>query len=78
MPKIDGREALRRLRRDDNWTPVILLTQVGESTERAMALEEGPTTISTSPSTRTNWWPGYALFCGALALTSAPWLLPGG
>jgi DNA-binding response OmpR family regulator len=41
MPAVDGREALRRLRRAGNWTPVILLTQVGESTERAMALEEG-------------------------------------
>jgi DNA-binding response OmpR family regulator len=41
MPRMDGREALRRLRREGNWTPVILLTQVGESTERAMALEEG-------------------------------------
>jgi len=41
MPRLDGREALRRLRRAGNWTPVILLTQVGESTERAMALEEG-------------------------------------
>ena len=26
MPKIDGREALRRLRGENNWTPVILLT----------------------------------------------------
>jgi DNA-binding response OmpR family regulator len=41
MPKLDGRQVLRQLRREDNWTPVILLTQVGESTERAMALEEG-------------------------------------
>jgi DNA-binding response OmpR family regulator len=41
MPKIDGREVLRRLRQQDDWTPIILLTQVGESTERAMALEEG-------------------------------------
>jgi DNA-binding response OmpR family regulator len=41
MPKLDGREALRRLRRAGNWLPVILLTQVGESIERAMALEEG-------------------------------------
>ena len=41
MPVVDGREALRRLRRAGNWTPVILLTQVGESGERAMALEEG-------------------------------------
>ena len=41
MPRIDGREVLRRLRQSGDWTPVILLTQVGESTERAMALEEG-------------------------------------
>ncbi len=41
MPRLDGREVLRRLRQAGNWTPIILLTQVGESTERAMALEEG-------------------------------------
>ncbi|MEJ2748815.1 MAG: response regulator transcription factor [Anaerolineae bacterium] len=41
MPKMDGREALRQLRHEGNWTPIILLTQVGESMERAMALEEG-------------------------------------
>jgi DNA-binding response OmpR family regulator len=41
MPRLGGREMLRRLRRAGDWTPVILLTQVGESTERAMALEEG-------------------------------------
>jgi DNA-binding response OmpR family regulator len=41
MPKLDGREALRRLRQTGNWIPVILLTQVGEAAERAMALEEG-------------------------------------
>ena len=41
MPRMDGREMLRQLRRSGDWTPVILLTQVGESTERAMALEEG-------------------------------------
>ena len=41
MPRLDGREMLRRLRRDGNWIPVILLTQVGSSTERAMALDEG-------------------------------------
>lgn len=41
MPRLDGRETLRRIRRDDRWLPVILLTQVGESFERAAALEEG-------------------------------------
>jgi DNA-binding response OmpR family regulator len=41
MPRMDGRAALRHLRQNDDWTSVILLTQVGESVERAMALEEG-------------------------------------
>lgn len=41
MPRLDGREALRTMRQENNWTPVILLTQVGEASERAMALEEG-------------------------------------
>jgi DNA-binding response OmpR family regulator len=41
MPRLDGRAVLRELRQSDDWTSVILLTQVGESVERAMALEEG-------------------------------------
>lgn len=41
MPRLDGREVLRQLRQAENQTPVILLTQVGEASERAMALEEG-------------------------------------
>jgi DNA-binding response OmpR family regulator len=41
MPGPDGREVLRRLRRAGRWLPVVLLTQVGESAERAIALDEG-------------------------------------
>lgn len=41
MPCLDGREVCRRLRQDGNWTPVIMLTQVGDSSERALSLEEG-------------------------------------
>jgi DNA-binding response OmpR family regulator len=41
MPLMDGRETLRRLRQANVWTPTILLTQVGEASERALALEEG-------------------------------------
>ena len=41
MPRLDGREVLRQLRKAGNWIPIILLTQVGEASERAMALEEG-------------------------------------
>src|SRR3970282_255472 len=41
MPRMAGRETLRRLRKAKIWTPTILLTQVGEASERALALEEG-------------------------------------
>jgi DNA-binding response OmpR family regulator len=41
MPKLDGREVCRRLRAAGNWTPIIMLTQVGSPAERAMSLEEG-------------------------------------
>lgn len=41
MPVLDGREVLRRLRADGSWVPVVMLTQVGESGERAMTLDEG-------------------------------------
>jgi len=41
MPRMDGRTLLRALRQEDNWVPIILLTQIGDAFERAMALEEG-------------------------------------
>lgn len=41
MPRLDGREVLRRLRQAGDWTPVILLTRVGTPTERAFSLQEG-------------------------------------
>jgi DNA-binding response OmpR family regulator len=41
LPGMDGREVLRRARQERRQVPIILLTQVGESGERTMALEEG-------------------------------------
>lgn len=41
MPRLDGRGVVRALRARQDWTPVILLTKVGESHERSAALEEG-------------------------------------
>src|SRR5437660_4677457 len=41
MPGPDGREVLRRLRAAGRWLPVVLLTQVCESRERAIALGDG-------------------------------------
>ena len=40
-PGMDGRAVLRQVRLERREVPIILLTQVGESGERAMALEEG-------------------------------------
>ncbi|MCW4465747.1 response regulator transcription factor [Glutamicibacter sp. MNS18] len=41
MPFLDGRSLLRTLRQREDWTPVILLTVVGEADERSAALDEG-------------------------------------
>lgn len=41
MPRADGRQVLATLRRRQDWTPVILLTGVGESGTRADALDKG-------------------------------------
>lgn len=41
MPGLDGRAVCRRLRKEGNATPVIMLTQVGNATERALSLDEG-------------------------------------
>lgn len=41
MPHVNGREVLRQLRQQSDWLPVILLTNVGDANERAMAIEEG-------------------------------------
>jgi DNA-binding response OmpR family regulator len=41
MPRLDGRDVLRRLRGSGNWTPVILLTKVNTAAERVLSLQEG-------------------------------------
>lgn len=41
MPELDGRETVRRLRQANNWTPVIMLTQISATGEKIASLEEG-------------------------------------
>jgi DNA-binding response OmpR family regulator len=41
MPELDGREVCRRLRQAENWTPVVMLTQITATGEKIAALEEG-------------------------------------
>ncbi|MCE1174437.1 MAG: response regulator transcription factor [Propionibacteriales bacterium] len=41
MPRLDGREVVRALRQQGDWTPLILLTKVDATGERSAALDEG-------------------------------------
>jgi two-component system OmpR family sensor kinase len=41
LPKTSGRDILRQLRQNNNWVPVILLTQVSVPMERIVSLQEG-------------------------------------
>ena len=40
MPRLDGRELVRRVRSGGTWTPIILLTQVDAPYERVSALDD--------------------------------------
>lgn len=41
MPKLDGREVCRQLRKAGNWTPIIMLTKYDDPTDKVLSLEEG-------------------------------------
>ena len=41
MPELDGREVCRQLRQSQNWTPIIMLTQLSATGEKISSLEEG-------------------------------------
>lgn len=41
MPRLDGREVVRELRQQGDWTPLILLTKIDATPERSAALDEG-------------------------------------
>ena len=41
MPILDGRQVCRKLRQAENWTPVLMLTQIEATGEKISSLEEG-------------------------------------
>lgn len=63
MPRMDGRELVRRIRARGGWTPIILLTQIDVSHECSAALDEGATTTCRSPSTRRSSSPASGPSC---------------
>ena len=77
MPRLDGRETLRRMRGSGNWMPVILLTEVGDATERAMALEDGADDYINKPFEARNWSPASGLFYAGRNPASLPSACPG-
>ena len=77
MPRMDGRETLRRLRKAKIWTPTILLTQVGEASERRWHWKKGPTIILISHSIRMNCWRASGPYCDGPVPGNVRFLLPG-
>src|SRR4051794_27549405 len=49
LPGIDGIETCRRLRADDVWTPVLMLTARGELADRVAGLDSGADDYLTKP-----------------------------
>jgi two-component system OmpR family response regulator len=49
LPGIDGIETCRRLRAEDNWTPVLMLTARGALTDRVAGLDSGADDYLTKP-----------------------------
>jgi two-component system OmpR family response regulator len=49
LPGIDGFETCRRLRADDVWTPVLMLTARGETDDRVAGLDSGADDYLTKP-----------------------------
>ncbi|WP_371814110.1 response regulator transcription factor [Phycicoccus sp. HDW14] len=78
MPTVDGREVVRRLRAQADWTPVILLTKVGESHERSAALEEGADDYLNKPFDPRSSWPASGPCCVGPRPASVPSLLRAG
>ncbi len=49
LPGIDGTEVCRRLRADDDWTPVVFLTAADDEVDRILGLELGADDYLTKP-----------------------------
>ena len=65
MPRMDGRELVRRVRAGGAWTPIILLTQVNASYERVSALDDGADDYLSKPFDPAELAPGSAPSCAA-------------
>ena len=64
MPKMDGLEVCRRIRKAGN-TPVMMLTAKGETFDKVLGLELGADDYMVSPLMPRKWWPASRRCCAA-------------
>jgi len=72
MPRLDGRELVRRVRSGGTWTPIILLTQVDAPTSGSPPWTTARTTTCPSPSTPPSSPPGSGRSCAAPRAAPSP------
>ena len=72
MPRMDGLEVCRRIRKAGN-TPVMMLTAKGETFDKVLGLELGADDYMVKPLTQKRWWHASRRCCAAARL---PPLLP--
>lgn len=66
LPGLDGLEVCKRLRGEKNPVAIIMLTARDEDIDKIIGLEMGADDYMTSSgSTRANWWRGFKQCCGA-------------
>ena len=63
MPKLNGYQVARQLRKEKNGLPILMLTAKSQLEDRIEGLEGGLTTISPSPLTKESFWPASPPYC---------------
>ncbi len=68
LPGLSGYEVVKRLRAENNWVPVMMVSAKDGPTTRPTGSTTARTTTSPSPSTTSSCWPGCAPCCVGRAI----------
>ena len=71
MPRMDGLEVCRRIRKAGN-TPVMMLTAKGETFDKVLGLELGADDYMVKPFDAKRWWRASRRCCAAARLPPLP------
>lgn len=75
MPRMDGLEVCRRIRKAGN-TPVMMLTAKGETFDKVLGLELGADDYMVKPFDAKRWWHASRRCCAAARLPPLPPRVP--